>query len=305
VTGKIKSPFARNVSGVESQVHVLHQSDFYQIRDFRCACTRCSVSKLEEGLHFFIIFVRQGFYEQRVFRANHEMHVGSLLVSKPEIAFTIRHIDNHPDLCTSFRFEPSFYEQVKEHYGKEGRWFFANPDLHSVLLSSSPSIEFLHHHILSRVGHCSKLEMDALVIRLLEKVMHTLDSRVVTASLSESVKKHHLTTMEKAKEYLFHHFTEDVSLAELADHCHVSMFHFSRLFKAVLNTTAHRYLTELRLNHAQLLLQSTQLPITQIAFRSGFHSLEHFDSTYKNWFKTIPTDQRNLNPSATYPLDSV
>jgi len=279
---------------MESQVHILHSSDFYQIRDFRCACTKCSISKLEQGAHFFIIFVRQGFYEQRVFRGHNEMHIGRLLVSKPEIEFTVRHIDNHPDLCTSFRFEPSFYEQVKEHYGKEGRWFFANPDLHSVLLSSGPAIEFLHQHILSRVGSCSKLEMDVLVIRLLEKVMHTLGNRLSVAPVPEGVKKYHLVTMEDACDYLFRHFTEDVSLAQLADHCHVSSFHFSRIFKTVLDTSPHQYLTELRLNHAQLLLQSTRLPVTQVAFQSGFNSLEYFATAFRQRFGCTPQHTRKF-----------
>jgi AraC family transcriptional regulator len=279
---------------MESQVHVLHDSDFYQIRDFRCACTKCSVSKLEQGEHFFIIFVRQGFYEQRVFRGNHEMHVGRVLVSKPDIEFTIRHIDRQPDVCTSFRFEPSFYTHVKEQYGKEANWFFANPDLHSVLLSSNPSIEFLHQHILSRAGHCTKLEIDSLTIRLLEKVMHALGNRIAVVPLSEGVREHHLSTMEKARDYLFRHFTEDVGLARLADHCHVSVFHFSRLFKAVLNTTPHQYLTELRLNHAQLLLQSMKLSVTEIAFQSGFNSLEHFVTSYRQRFGYAPKLERKM-----------
>jgi AraC family transcriptional regulator len=279
---------------MESQEHVLHDSDFYQIRDFRCACTKCSVSRLEQGAHFFIIFVRQGFYEQRVFKGNHEMHVGRVLVSKPDIEFTIRHIDHQPDVCTSFRFEPSFYMHVKERYGKEANWFFVNPDLHSVLLSSNPSIEFLHQHILSRVGHGSKLEIDALVIRLLEKVMYTLGNRIEVASVPEGVRKHHLSTMENARNYLLCHFTEDVGLAQLADHCHVSVFHFSRLFKAVLNTTPHQYLAELRLNHAQLLLQSTQVSVTQVAYQSGFNSLEHFVTAYRQRFGHTPRDERKL-----------
>jgi AraC family transcriptional regulator len=283
---------------MESQIHILHESDFYQIRDFRCGCTKCSISKLEQGAHFFIIFVRQGFYEQRVFRANHEMHIGRLLVSKPDIEFTIRHVDNQPDLCTSFRFEPSFYEQVKEYYGKEGRWFFANPDVHSVLLSSGPSIEFLHQHILSRVGRSAKLEIDALVIRLLEKVMYVLGNRIALSPVPEGVKKHHLSTMENARDYLFRHFTEDVSLAQLADHCHVSVFYFSRLFKAVLNTTPHHYLTELRLSRAQLLLRSTQLPITQVAFQSGFNSLEHFATAYRQRFGWAPKGERKISLSS-------
>lgn len=280
---------------MESQEHILHHCDFYEIRDFRCACTECSVSKIEQGKHFFIIFVRRGFYEQQVFKGSREMHIGRILVSKPDIEFTIRHIDRQPDVCTSFRFDPSFYKHVKEQYDKEAHWFFANPDLHSVLLSSNPSIEYLHQHILSRVGHGPRLEIDALVVRLLEKVMHTLGNRVEVTSISGSLRKHHLSTAENACDYLLRHFMEDVSLAQLADHCHVSVFHFCRIFKAILNVTPHHYLTELRLNHAQLLLQSAHDTVTQVAYQSGFTSLEHFVTAYRQRFGYTPRYERETD----------
>lgn len=277
---------------MESQVHVLHNSDFYQIRDFRCGCNRCSVSKLEQGEHFFIIFVRQGYYEQRVFRGNHEVHVGRVLVCKPDIEFTVRHINNQPDTCTSFRFDRGFYDRLKEHYPIEGRWFFQNPDIHSLLLQSNPSIEFLHQHILSKVMFASQLEMDSLVIRLVELVMQTIGNHVSPAPLAEGIKKHHLRTIENARDYLCHHFHEDIGLAQLADHCHVSVFHFSRLFKYVLNTTPHQYLAGLRLHHAHLLLQTTSLSVTQIAFQSGFNSAEHFATAFRQRFGYAPLHVR-------------
>jgi AraC family transcriptional regulator len=122
--------------------------------------------------------------------------------------------------------------------------------------------------------------------------MHALGNRLSVAPLPEGLKKYHLVTMENARDYLFRHFTEGVSLAQLADHCHVSTFHFSRIFKAVLNTSPHQYLTELRLNHAQLLLQSTRLPVTQVAFQSGFSSLEYFATTFRQRFGCTPQQQR-------------
>src|SRR5688572_144442 len=119
---------------MQAEVHTLYQSDFYQIRDFRCGCMECSVSKLEQCEYFSICFVRSGFYEQQVFRKEQQMHIGRLLVSKPEIEYVIRHINNQPDLCTSFNFTHDFYEKVKDHYAIEGQWFFKNPDIHSLLL---------------------------------------------------------------------------------------------------------------------------------------------------------------------------
>ncbi len=291
---------------MESQVHVLYNSDFYQIRDFRCGCTKCSLSKLEQAEHFYIIFVREGFYEQRVFRGNHEMHVGRVLVCKPDIEFTVRHIDNQPDTCTSFRFDSVFYDRLKEHYPIEGKWFFNNRDIHSLLLKSNPSIEFLHQHIISQATFASQLEMDSLVIRLVEMVMQTIGNHISPAPLAEGIKKHHLRTIENARDYLFRHFHEDIGLVQLADHCHVSVFHFSRLFKSVLNTTPHQYLTSVRLHHAHLLLQTTSLPITQVAYQSGFNSAEHFATVFRQRFGCSPLQGREkLFDGAKVGIDMV
>ena len=273
---------------MQAEIHILHKSDFYQLKDFRCTCTECSISKLEQLDKFSICFVRNGFYEQRIFRRNQEMHVGRLVVSKPNIEYVVRHIDDHPDLCTSFNFTDAFYEKVKDHYRPEAQWFFSNPDLHSILLTSHADVEYLHQLILRQVIQKSSLEIDDLVLQLVEKVMFTLGNKPDVLPLSETLKKYHLSTIEKARDFLFLNFNKDVSLQQLADHCCISLFHFSRIFKAVMNQSPHQYLTELRLTHSKRLLQSTQQPITEIAFLCGFNSLEHFTTSFKNKFNTSP-----------------
>jgi AraC-like DNA-binding protein len=220
------------------------------------------------------------------------MHIGRLVVSKPNIEYVIKHIDNHPDLCTSFNFTADFYERVKDYYKAETSWFFSNPDIQSLMVASHAEIEFLHQQILSRVKNATDLETDDLTIQLVEKVMHTLGNRPAIGPLSESLKRHHLSTIEKARDFLFSNFDKHISLQQLADHCCVSLFHFSRIFKEVMGQSPHQYLAELRLNNAKLLLQSTRQSVTEIAFQSGFNSLEHFTTAFKVKFKSSPNDLR-------------
>lgn len=286
---------------MQAEVHILHASDFYEIRDFRCGCVECSLSKRESCERFSICFVRSGFYEQRVFRKEQQMHIGRMLVSKPGIEYVIRHIHNQPDLCTSFNFSHDFFERVKDHYRTEALWFFGNPDLHSLLLTAHPDIEFLHQRILAQVSRGVSLEVDDLVVQLVETVMGTLGNRQPVAPLAESLKNHHLTTIEKARDFLFSHFEKDIRLQQLADHCCVSLFHFSRIFKAVMNVSPHQYLTSLRLNHARLLLSGTDTAVTQVAFQSGFNSLEHFIAAYQQRFRRSPTADRQHARYASRP----
>jgi len=271
---------------------MLHRSGFYQIRDFRCACLEYHTSRVEQCELFSLCFVRKGYYEQHVFRKHQEVHLGRLLVSKPGIEYVIRHIDNHPDLCTSINFTHDFYDQLKEHYGKEAGWFFRNPDLQSILLATPPAAEFLHQQILTGVQRGHSLEIDELVIRLVDIVMRTMGNASIPSPLPENLRRHHLGTVEKARDYLFRNFDQNISLQELADHCCVSLFHFVRIFKAILNSSPHQYLQELRLQHAHLLLTSSDQQVTGIAFQSGFNSLEHFTTAYRQRFKRTPSQQR-------------
>jgi AraC family transcriptional regulator len=280
---------------MEAEIHMLHKSDFYQIKDFRCTCMKCCISKLEHLQEFSICFVRSGFYEQRVFKRAHELHIGRLIVSKPEIEYVVRHIDDHPDLVTSFNYTHDFYEKVKEHYKEEARWFFSNKDLQSILVTAHAEIEFIHQRILRQVAESSSLEMDDLVLQLVEKVMFTLGNKPKVTILPETLKRHHLNTIESARDYLFQNFAKNISLQQLAEHCCVSLFHFSRIFKNIMNCSPHQYLKEIRLNHAQLLLQSTELSVTEIAFQSGFNSLEHFATSYKQRFGIVPLSVRRAS----------
>jgi len=281
---------------MKADVHILHRSDFYEIRNFKCNCTLCSVSAEEYNNSFYICFVRSGFFEYRIFKRDYDVHIGRALVSKPDYHYTTRHINKQPDICSVLDFKNSLYEKVKEYYGKDTYWFFHNADLHSVLINSSPEIEYLHRVIMNKLLHLQQdnLLIDELVIQLADCVIRLLGNVKEPTPLSESLRKYHLSTIEKATEFIMSRFDKNISMQELADHCCVSIFHFSRIFKNVMQQSPYKYLSSIRLTHARMLLESTHLPITQIAFQSGFNSLEQFSSVYRQYYHSSPAKHRKV-----------
>ena len=278
-----------------ADIHILHRSDFYQVNDFKCHCNRCSVSQPEYNKSMFISFVRNGFFEYQTFRRNDELHVGRLLVSKPGYEHTTRHIDNQPDLTTSFEFTSNFFRNIKEQYVPGAGWFLSNNDIHSLMLHGNAQLDYLHHHMLQILGQrlSSGLQIDELVMEMIEKVMQMISGKPgEVAPVSDSLKRFHLRTIENAKEYILGHFNENISLHQLAQHCHVSPFHFSRIFKSIMNVSPHQYLADIRLNHAKILLTSTEQPVTDIAFACGYNSIEHFTTAYRRKFNINPTRYR-------------
>ena len=64
------------------------------------------------------------------------------------------------------------------------------------------------------------------------------------------------------------------------------------LFKEMMNTTFVGYVNELRLNHAALLLVTTDSPIIEIASKSGFNNLSNFNRAFKMHFGKTPSAYR-------------
>jgi AraC family transcriptional regulator len=276
---------------MEADIHTLYQSSFYRILDFRCRCNDCNTSNPEYANTFCVSFIRKGNFLFNVFRNSFDSHTGRILVTKPGYEHTVTHVHTVPDECTIFEVKKEFYQELMDHFGKDKNNFFTNNDLHSLLLKTNVETEYLHHRILV---HCFrnravKLEIDGMVMELFQLIVQTITGTAVTERLKDSLKKNHLATIEKAKIYLADHFTDDISLQEIADHCFVSAFHFSRIFKTFTAYSPHQYLLNLRLKHAEMLLKNTQLPVTDICFSSGFNSLEYFSAAFGQKYKHAPS----------------
>lgn len=62
----------------------------------------------------------------------------------------------------------------------------------------------------------------------------------------------------------------------------VSEAHFARSFKEAFGVPPHRYLLTRRIERATALLRETDLPITDIAFQTGWGSLGTFGRTFRD-----------------------
>jgi len=279
------------------EILLLHKSDFYQISNYKCNCTKCHTSGVELTTQFNFCFVRSGFFEHRTFRRELEVHIGRVMISKPGYERVIGHIDNQPDVCSVFYFTDRFYKTLQEHYQHEAGWLFRNNDLHAVVINCPPYLDYLHHMILQQPSAIcfDTMLMDELVLQLVDKVMRVLSNEPVISTLPKGLKRFHLTTIESAKDYLIKNFHKKISLGDVAEHCCVSLFHFSRIFKSIMKITPYQYLTALRLQHASVLLEASSEPINQIALQCGFASLEHFDNAYRQRFGRTPSTLRKVH----------
>ena len=99
--------------------------------------------------------------------------------------------------------------------------------------------------------------------------------------------------LARVLEFIDAHFSEPVSLDALAAEAGVSKFHFTRLFRRATGTTPHRWLVGRRLEAAQQMLATTDIPLTRVAARCGFPRANHFATQFAKRFGMSPSDYRS------------
>jgi transcriptional regulator GlxA family with amidase domain len=85
---------------------------------------------------------------------------------------------------------------------------------------------------------------------------------------------------------------EEWPVRRLARVSGVSAAHFARSFKEAFGVPPHRYLLTRRLEKATALLRETDLPVTDIAFQTGWQSLGTFGRTFRDVTGESPGDFR-------------
>ena len=82
-------------------------------------------------------------------------------------------------------------------------------------------------------------------------------------------------------------FPAFIGLEELAKHCGCSVTYLTQTFRNYTGKTIHGYLTEIRLEHARLLLKKG-MSVTEAAYRSGFYDTSRFIMQFKKQFHITP-----------------
>jgi transcriptional regulator GlxA family with amidase domain len=85
---------------------------------------------------------------------------------------------------------------------------------------------------------------------------------------------------------------EEWPVTRLAEVSRVSAAHFARSFKTAFGMPPHRYLLTRRIERAKALLRDTDLPVTDIAFHTGWRSLGTFGRIFRDITGASPGEVR-------------
>ena len=110
--------------------------------------------------------------------------------------------------------------------------------------------------------------------------------------ISES--KTHSTLLASIFAYISAHFTEKITLEDVAGYCGYSAHYLSRVFSSSVGINFKRVVNSYRLDYARQLLQETTMSVTDIALASGFGSVRNFHRAFAEEYNELP--RRRCDP---------
>jgi len=97
-------------------------------------------------------------------------------------------------------------------------------------------------------------------------------------------------------EFTMSNFSTNITLDAVSDKANMTKTSFCKYFKKRTNKSYFTFLTELRIEHAcKLLLDSQELTITEIAYKSGFKNISNFNRQFKVLKKCSPSKFKSHN----------
>jgi AraC-like DNA-binding protein len=141
------------------------------------------------------------------------------------------------------------------------------------------------------------LEMQARLTRLAFSLSEQISASTTRNHLS-SITDTGLNKVEKMACFIAQNYTQKLSVQQVGEFVNLHPNYAMNLFQKTFGTTLINYLTQHRVSHAQRLLSTTDLPITEIALQSGFLSISRFNDAFCRSCGCSPREYRKSHTFA-------
>ncbi len=94
--------------------------------------------------------------------------------------------------------------------------------------------------------------------------------------------------LKRAIEFIETHLDSRVALADVAGAAGLSRMHFAAQFRVATGFRPHEYVLRRRVEKAQTMLATTDMPIVELALAVGFSTQAHFTAVFKRFSGLTP-----------------
>lgn len=161
--------------------------------------------------------------------------------------------------------------------------------------SEKPDLSALSHDYPEEMRRALE-ESYEMLPRIGEEKLHS-SFRILDAcagyELLKNLMKNGIRPIDAALEqYIEENVSSPLSVAELASHFRLAHGEIYRIFREYFSATPAEYIKKRRLAYAARLLESTSLPIREVASRCGICDYNYFSKVFRAEFHTTPRDYR-------------
>lgn len=132
------------------------------------------------------------------------------------------------------------------------------------------------------------------LFKIIELLGKTKDYILVMEDQFDSLKNFNdnREPFQKVSDFLYKHMKHKISLNEISHYANLNPTALCRMFKNKTHMSIFEFLNKIRIEHVCRILLYSDLPISQIAYESGFNNLAHFNRQFKMTMKISPSDYR-------------
>lgn len=102
-----------------------------------------------------------------------------------------------------------------------------------------------------------------------------------------------IQVINRAIIYMEEHLLEDIQVADIAKHVHISLFHFQRSFNMLTGMTSAEYIRKRRLSLAGEELTRPDVKVIDVAFKYGYDSPESFTRAFAKFHGITPREAKS------------
>ena len=134
------------------------------------------------------------------------------------------------------------------------------------------------------------------LLNLLELLNFLSDSQdlqpICTEKYSTHLSPSKLNGIKTILNFIENNFQKNITIHDACEMVNLTESAFYKFIKRHTNKKFTAILNEYRLDHASKLLISSNLPISDISYQSGFSNLSHFNRTFKSYYAVTPRQMR-------------
>ncbi|KPQ17058.1 MAG: AraC family transcriptional regulator [Algoriphagus marincola HL-49] len=133
------------------------------------------------------------------------------------------------------------------------------------------------------------LEIQARVNRMAFEFVPDSSKSVAATPIKET------NQVERIAMFIAQNYTDPIKVSDIGQAIGLHPDHANNIFKKTFGTTLSQYITEERISHAQRVLLTSDLSITQLAFNCGFQSISRFNAAFLKITGCTPREFRKSN----------